>query len=39
MNSDQPDKIGELAIAFFEGTIKGRFEEKPLMELAWEKNK
>ena len=39
LNSDQPDKVVELAIGFFEGTIQGRFEEKPLMELAWEKNK
>ena len=39
MNSDQPDKLVELAIGFFEGTIQCKFEEKPIEELAWENNK
>ena len=39
MNSDQPEKLVELCIGFFEGTIQGKFEEKPIEELAWEKNK
>ena len=31
---DQPQKLVELMKGFFEGTVRGRFELKPLYEVA-----
>jgi hypothetical protein len=36
MNTDRPTELAQLAIDFFEGNVTGKFELKPIAELACE---
>ena len=36
MSQDRPKELAQLTIDFFEGNVTGKFEEKPIYEMAFE---